>query len=262
MLVRWHLLSLDAPTVAILWCALFVRAARAPVPVPAMELLAAGTWCLYVLDRLLDARRRREGLRPRHRFHARHAERFATGVALAILALAALVVPRMSSVILRDDAVMAALVAAYFLFVHLSERPPFPKELCVGLVFAAAAAEPAYARAGRPAALIPAAALLGLLCWWNCAAIQLWEDAAGASAPEREDIGRRLRRGAAGLALLAAAGLIFAGSTRMLFCAALISAAGCWLLAWRAPRMDALRLRVAADLVLCSPLILLAFGAA
>ncbi len=262
MLMRWHLLSLDAPTVALLWCALFVRAARAPVPVPAMELLAAGTWCLYVLDRLLDARGRRERLRPRHLFHARHAERFAAGVALAVLALAARVVPRMSAVILRDDAVMAALVAAYFLFVHLSERPPFPKELCVGLVFAAAAAEPAYARAGRPSALIPAAVLLGLLCWWNCAAIQLWEDSAGAPGPEREDVGRRLRRGAAGLALLSAAGLIVAGSTRTLFAAALISAAGCWLLAWRAPRMNALRLRVAADLVLCSPLILLAFGAA
>ena len=51
----WHLLSLDAPTVAGLWCWAFGRAVRLHLSPRLPVALALGTWLFYVADRLLDA---------------------------------------------------------------------------------------------------------------------------------------------------------------------------------------------------------------
>ena len=52
----WHLLSLDAPTVAVLWT--WFIAASVHIALPLTSLLAMGlvVWMLYAADRLLDAR--------------------------------------------------------------------------------------------------------------------------------------------------------------------------------------------------------------
>ncbi len=52
----WHLLSLDAPTVAVLWAWSFDRAVGCPTPSVRSPCSALGTWLIYVADRLLDAR--------------------------------------------------------------------------------------------------------------------------------------------------------------------------------------------------------------
>src|ERR1035438_3302241 len=72
----WHLISLDAPTVALVWSLSFAWAARVHLPRWIPILLAFGTWAVYVGDRLLDARSAlRSGnlspLRERHFFHWR-----------------------------------------------------------------------------------------------------------------------------------------------------------------------------------------------
>ncbi|MGC2300913.1 MAG: hypothetical protein WA476_19055, partial [Acidobacteriaceae bacterium] len=54
--VHWHLLSLDAPTVAVLWAWSFARAADVHPSGSALAVLGIGTWLIYVADRLLDAR--------------------------------------------------------------------------------------------------------------------------------------------------------------------------------------------------------------
>ena len=54
--VYWHLLSLDAPTLAVLWAWSLARAVGAPVSWPALAVLGLGTWLLYIADRLLDSR--------------------------------------------------------------------------------------------------------------------------------------------------------------------------------------------------------------
>ncbi len=259
MLELWHLASLDAPTVAALWCVLLARAANAPLPAFAPWLLALATWSVYALDRLLDARRPRETLRPRHEFHARHARAFAAGLALAAAAFLFYFLPRMSRSVLRGDAILAAPFLAYFAAVHGRGGRRLPKEMLVGVIFASAVAMPALARSPRPLSAAPAAALFAGLCWWNCAAIQRWEDA----AYERRDLGaargRTLELGAAALAAAAAAGIAFAPASRGAFAAGALSAAACAVLARLAPSLDALDLRVAADLALCTPILVLPF---
>ena len=89
LLRYWHLLSLDAPTVAALWCWAFRRATRLPLAPWLPLALAMGTWLFYVADRLLDAQLSPEAaLRERHRFHDRHRGWFLAIAALVALALA------------------------------------------------------------------------------------------------------------------------------------------------------------------------------
>ncbi len=53
----WHLASLDAPTVAVVWTLAFAWAAGVHLDRWVLVLLASGTWTVYVGDRLLDAHR-------------------------------------------------------------------------------------------------------------------------------------------------------------------------------------------------------------
>jgi hypothetical protein len=56
LLRLWHLMSLDAPTVAVIWSLSFAWAAGVHLPRWIPVLLALGTWAVYVGDRLLDTR--------------------------------------------------------------------------------------------------------------------------------------------------------------------------------------------------------------
>ncbi|HEX3435703.1 MAG TPA: hypothetical protein VHT24_02975 [Pseudacidobacterium sp.] len=78
--VYWHLLSLDAPTVAALWSWSFARAAHVELPILAPLLLAAGTWLVYVADRILDgaSRAKYDGLQLRHHFYCSIEDHFFT----------------------------------------------------------------------------------------------------------------------------------------------------------------------------------------
>jgi hypothetical protein len=180
--VFWHLLSLDAPTVAVVWAWAFARTAHVPLSADAAAVLGIGTWLVYVADRLLDSRPgaqrsdRRADLRERHFFHARHrrALLFAAGPAALLLALLIL---RMPAAARREDAIVFAVAMVYFALVHISPaRIRFPRELVVGLVFAAACAVPAWSQiAVVPAGWLFLVPLFAALCWLNCTAIDVWE---------------------------------------------------------------------------------------
>jgi len=195
LLERWHLLSLDAPTVAALWSWFFARALRIGLPWHAPLLLAIGTWLVYAADRIFDGLRdglRREGstLQQRHLFHARHRTGFLAGGVAAVAALLWLIVAKMSANARYEDTVLFSAALLYLLVVHTPASKSgtwLPKELAVGLVFAAATAVPAWSRltgsqlawlqlpAGR-AALAPGVAVFAALCWLNCVAIERWEN--------------------------------------------------------------------------------------
>jgi hypothetical protein len=188
LLRYWHLLSLDAPTVAALWCWAFGRAARLRLAPWLPAALAMGTWLFYVTDRLLDAQLSPETtLRERHRFHDRHRRRFLSAAAPVALALAVLVA-RMPRSLLAAYCVLGALSLLYLGLVHLPARARgtslhyFPKEFATALLFAAASALPAWDEARRRAAgtprhhpLLLLCPLFALLCWLNCIAIEDWE---------------------------------------------------------------------------------------
>ena len=55
-LALWHLLSLDAPSVATVWTIAIAHAAGVDLPWTSAAAMFIAVWILYAADRLLDAR--------------------------------------------------------------------------------------------------------------------------------------------------------------------------------------------------------------
>lgn len=261
MLRYWHLLSLDAPTVAALWCWAFGRAARLRLVPWLPAALALGTWLFYVADRLLDARLSPHStLQERHRFHCRH-RRFFLGAAAPVALALAVLVARMPRSLLLAYCVLGMLSLFYMALVHLPSRargrslPYFPKELVIALLFAAASALPAWDEARRRAAGMPRdhpllllCPIFTVLCWLNCVAIEDWE---------HHRRGSRIRA-LAGLAIATGClsmPALASHPARWLTVAAILS--GALFLVVDRSRLTAGWRRIAADLALLTPLVLL-----
>jgi hypothetical protein len=287
----WHLLSLDAPSVATLWAFSFARALHITLPAASLLLLFAGTWLLYVADRILDGLRPTARLRDRHVFYIRHrAAVLAAAIPVSIF-LAWLCFAHMLPAARRDDLILFAAAAAYFFLVHLRGRSIerwFPKELVVALIFASATAVPAYVRITlRPeptsvfhatpianhfsAVLRLLATLFAALCWLNCVAIEKWETLAGPIRPtQRRDspaqmanptarwAQHHLRRISVAITLSALAGavlLLRSNSAAAELCSAAGLSSALFLALDRAP-LSPFHLRIAADAALLTPLLL------
>jgi hypothetical protein len=251
----WHLTSLDAPTVAVVWTLSFAWAAgiRLPVWVPAIVLL--GAWAVYVGDRLLDARVERGPLRERHRFHWRYRRVLAPLAAVALCAALILAIRWMPAASLVRTCILGAAAAAYFAAVHLGVRLPRPasKELLVGVIFTLACAGPTLGRmtAGR-LSMLPVVACFVLLAWLNCSAIESWE---GHRSRRLFWLAMALAKGCLMAAVLMAA----LGDLRIagLAGAAAVSAGLLAGLDRYSERLSPLALRVSADWVLLAPVVLL-----
>jgi hypothetical protein len=185
----WHLLSLDAPTVAALWTWFIARTIQLRLPLFAPLAMFVAVWTLYAADRLLDARQlfsnplHFDNLEARHLFHHRHSTSFLSGIAIASIAMAALL-PRITPEALHLYLILGGLLIGYFILIHATSGPTasegsshrLPKEFAVGLFFAAATFIPTVAR--RPdlrLPLFPPALLLASLCILNCLFIYAWE---------------------------------------------------------------------------------------
>ena len=260
----WHLASLDAPTVAVVWAFAIARSAHVRLEPWMAILLASGTWTVYVLDRILDARGAITAnisglLRERHHFHWRHRRiliplAFCTGVSALVMIFRC-----MPAAARRHDSIVAAAALAYFSGVHA--KTSFPswlqrlcsKELLVGILFAAGCAAPTLTRICSAFALPIALSFLffAALAWVNCAAISNWE-------LERSSI--RISAVAVIIALL---GLSFAiclsallPRTSALLSSGAVSAFLILVLHRTRHRINPLTLRALADLVLLAPAVL------
>lgn len=272
----FHLLSLDAPTVAVVWSLAFAWAVRARLPEWLPVLVALVTWTVYVADRLLDARsamRRGEPgrLRQRHLFHWRHRRAFVPFAAAAAGVAAWLALRFLPLAAWRRDSLLALAALLYLAAVHLGRRLPpslaaplsvrFPvKELFVGLLFTAGCVLAGWSRVHAPPGILSfpvgcQAAYFAALGCLNCRAIENWESSM-ALAPLAP---HALLLAGAGLPLATfllsvqprAAALILAGAVSALLLALLDNRRG---------RLTPLTLRVAADLVLLVPVLLLPLG--
>lgn len=267
----WHLTSLDAPTVAVVWSLGFAWAARIELPLWLLVVLALAAWSLYIFDRLLDARRcvgmdtnarlaraSAKLLRPRHYFHWKYRHIFAPVAVVAAGVALGLVWRSMPAAARARNSVLAAAAMAYFTSVHSpwrvsSRRLRLPKELLVGILFTLACSMPVWTRmpAGRVALVAPIF-IYTALAWLNCVAIETWE------SHGRRSI-FRVALGLAGFALLAAAFCVWVQLPRsaLLLTVAALSAGLLALLDRIRGRLGATTLRAAADLVLLTPLALL-----
>jgi len=258
----WHLLSLDAPTVAALWAWFFARAMRLHMPIFPALLLALGTWLLYVADRILDGLRESELLRERHYFHARHRTAFLATASFLFLLLAWYVLTRMRPEALRDDLYIGIFALLYLFVVHRRAAPPrLPKELAVAILFAAATAVPAWSRisAGKQQ-LAPAILFFALLCWINCVGIEKWEGGDPHASTRWASL--HLRAIVTVIALFSSIAALLAPSRGLttVYLAALLSSGLLFTLDTRSTRLSPLHLRIAADAALLTPLALFPFA--
>ena len=290
-LARWHLVSMDAPTVAATWTWAIAQACNVRLPWASLPAMGIAVWMLYVGDRLLDARlldrpalRHVPGLEARHFFHHRHRQRFLPGIGLAGIVLAALL-PRLATPALRLYAIEGVLLCGWFLVLHASNLQKtgnghrLPKEIAVGLFFAGAVFIPTVAREpGLRLVLLPVAGLLAVLCSLNCLFIYFWEHEAWDHEPGRPDWGggdessgchattrlalRHLIRIAAatvavGMGLAVLEYLAGAGSLWTLPAACAVSAGLLLLLHGSRRRIEPTALRAMADVALLTPLLFL-----
>ena len=274
----WHLLSLDAPTVAALWSWFFARAIHIDLPWHAPLLLALGTWLVYVADRILDGARTTPSspLRERHRFHTRHRKAFLTASVAVGCALLWLIVARMSANARYEDTVLFSAALLYLFLVHkprVGKTGWLPKELTVGIVFAAATAVPAWSRLNSALhserlTLFPSVFLFAVLCWLNCIAIERWENlthsgelhSPGAHNSTRW-VAEHFRATALFLATIAAAlalGAIYSNAEMLAVYLAVMTAALCLAaIDHFRERLSEIHLRIGADAALLTPLILI-----
>jgi len=179
-LALWHLASLDAPTVAVIWSLAFAWAARVPLSGRVLLVLALATWCAYVSDRILDARvlgaqtlgprlsggrdfGARSGadlsmwpaLQERHYFHWCHRRLFVPLAAVAACVAGFVALTLLPSFVGERGSILAAAALAYFSGVHAApwlerKRLSLPrlvsKEFLVAVLFTAGCILPAWSR--------------------------------------------------------------------------------------------------------------------
>ncbi len=268
-LALWHLLSLDAPTVAALWTWFIASANHVHLPKTSILAMFLAVWVLYAADRLLDARRLSEHpldagvLEARHHFHHRYRNSFLTGLLFASIALAILL-PHLSTKAIRLYLILGGLVFAYFILIHATDSAHrLPKEIAVGICFAAATFIPTVAlHPNLRLPLLPSALLLASLCSLNCLFIFAWEH------DSKHTIAHPITRVALHylpqLAItMAAAALILSYLDRNtswpITAACTLSLLPLQLLHRYRRHVHSITLRAAADLALTTPLLLLPF---
>jgi len=237
LLTLWHLLSLDAPTIASLWIWFVAFTNHLRLPAVSVVAMFLAVWMLYVADRLLDARFigviTNGDFEARHYFHNSHRRAFLAGILTTSITLAILL-PRLEA-------------AA----IHL---------------YAAATFIPTVAR--RPdlrVSLLPHAILFAALCSLNCLFIYAWEHE---TSPYSNHLAhalthlslRNLPSLSVGLIFISAAvSLLDSQSPWPIPCAIAASAASLLLLHHRRRQTSRLTLRSLADLALTTPLLLFPF---
>jgi hypothetical protein len=268
VLELWHLASLDAPAVAVVWALAFAWAEGVRLAPWVPWLLACGTWTVYVGDRLLDAHRAvrsqdYSALRERHFFHWRHRGSFIPLACTTAVIAAALIVDRMPAAVRDRNSILAAAALLYFSGVHSTAQLPrwlrrcISKEFLVGLLFTAGAGVPGIARVHIMAwPFCLCFALFVLLAWINCTAIESWESSR---------IPSTVRRRTALLSILcisASCALAFVNwRLSALASSAALSALLLSLLDRKRAAISPLTLRALADLVLLTPLLAVLLGA-
>jgi hypothetical protein len=247
--------------------------------------MALAVWMLYAGDRLMDARlldidpTRHNGLEARHYFHHRHRTGFLTGILLSSIAPGTLL-PHLDAAAIRLYLILGGLVAGYFILIHAMSSDTaqrkvahrLPKEIAVGLCFAAATFIPTVARGpDLRFPLLPVALLFATLCSLNCLFIYAWEhDDQRIDAPaQRSDVpAHTITRFALGNLPGLTGLLIFCSMTLVLVdrrvpwpvpCASAISASILLVLHNRRQAVSRTVLRAAADLALTTPILLFPF---
>jgi hypothetical protein len=264
---RWWLwpnvLSLDAPAVAVAWQLLFARSVGIRLHPVTTALLAQAAWCVYALDRLLDAQAKDAALSPgwRHAFYRKHQRAVWVAVLAVASASAPLALLALPEPVKRGGFVLVLVMAGYLGVVHLPflrSRDWLPKEYAVGALFAAGVTVPFWSRMVKFEPLETAAfALFAVACQVNAVAVEYWESsAAGRVVATRATLwlGRRIGWAAALLSIAGFAMPIAASRFDAVFACVGASAALMAAVAWKRKDLGAVASCSLMDLALLTPL--------
>ncbi len=177
-----HLLSLDAPLVALAWQDWWSRSEGTPLPGSRRLILGLGVWMIYLADRLADTARGLPGdaATARHQFARARRTPLLVLTALCGAVLAGLAPWTLSAGQFGGGLGLLAAAGVYFWLIHRRSSQSWtarlPKEGVVGGMFALGTAFFALCRPTPPTRpLVVAVALFGIVCFLNCALITSWE---------------------------------------------------------------------------------------
>lgn len=181
----WNILSLDAPTVAVLWASLLARASHMRLATADELILSLSVWCIYISDRLFDGWRptNPKVLHERHRFCAKYRVALTWLVVLAAATALWVTVNSLTLIEVTAGIKLAAIVGAYMASIHAGHGSMarfIPKEVAVGVLFAAGTTLPVWSRLSEFSwdVYVPFG-LFAILCSLNCLAIECWENGPG-----------------------------------------------------------------------------------
>ena len=177
-----HLLSLDAPLVAVVWQGWWARSLGVRLPWGQDAILGGGVWLIYLADRLADTAATAPGSHEtaRHDFYQRHHARIRF-LAMAIFLGLSWFAPRLLDARQFIAGLgLFSLAGGYFWLVHRRAADGwarvFPKEAFVAGIFVVGTLFFILGRTGIPRpGLLVAGAWFGGLCFCNCALITKWE---------------------------------------------------------------------------------------
>jgi hypothetical protein len=219
--------------------------------------LPLAVWLIYLVDRLLDTA---DGfpvhITARHTFYCTHRSfcRLLTAFVAFLLCVSVSLSPLP---VVKNGLVVAAMVAGYLLMVHWMGgiwRHWLPKEAAVGLIFGVGTALAPFTRASDATGLLFPALLFGVLCWANSSAIEIWE---GGNVDCASAWMVRNMKMVAGVTCAICALLVLTHFSENTAMALFISAMGYWGIADVHTGLPADLLRVAIDVPLLAPLLLI-----
>jgi len=254
-------LSLDAPAVAVAWALLFAKARGAILSTATIGALALAVWLIYLGDRVLDGWRTQESgeLRARHMFSVRYRALLLGASAIALFAGVWLTRDRLNASEAKAGLLMAACVGIYMICVHAggaTAKRILPKEVTVGLIFAAGTALPIWSEGGFPHKAIISWLLFGLLCALNCVAIECWENRGMLTSPILAWANARIGGLAASIAVVAGMAHFSLGTSGIVAEAIAAAAGLIFLLDCARQRLSAAALRVLVDAALIVPAVI------
>ena len=178
-----HLLSFDAPLVAVVWQRWLAWSAGVALPPSRAVVLGLGVWLIYLADRLADSAGggHSHAAAPRHVFSGQRRRFLQPLTLLAGAALTTLTPYCLSRREFTAGLGLLALAVGYFWLIHCWPARGWaaflPKEAVVGAMFGVGTAFFVVCRSSRlpGAEWWSGAILFGTVCFLNCAFITRWE---------------------------------------------------------------------------------------
>lgn len=257
-----HLLSLDAPLVAVGWQAWWAEVSGVRLDGAHHAILGLSVWMIYLADRLVDSLRASpaEWGTLRHAFYHRQRGPAAILLGVSLAALVVLTLRGLTTGEFAGGAILLAVAGGYFWQIHgrAAEWWCGPKEAAVAGLFAAGVGYFVAWRGGASWRLAVGVGLFGAECFLNCALITRWER----TLRDRRDPSSLLnafprlveRLGVCAGALAAVVGAVGVATGQSLtFAPLMLAAIALWMLDLARARIPVRVLRVLADAALLTP---------